>query len=219
MPAPMQRYQVVQRKADPLNAQAYRTQRVDQPEDLWQPLYDRANVATTVPGQVSFFSTPIGQSATLITLVTAAAKVKTYRDTNMQNSNVVPTKLYKFVGISMAIIHGTRQLITNAADQELVMDGGYFQFKIVDKDLLFLPLLNFPLLNPIAAVSQTTNNATMMSKQPGGGAGNLMYKLPINITLNPYENFSCFMNFVGTITLTTTLDILLTLQGFQRRPT
>jgi len=215
---PVHRYQV-QRRKDPLNAQAYRTQRVDQPEDLWQPLYDRANVATTVPGQVAFFSSPIGQSVTLITGTAAAAKVKTYRDTNMQNSNVVPTKLYKFVGISLAIIHGTRQLITNSADQELIMDGGYLQFKIVDKDLLFLPLLNFPLLNPVGAISQTTNNATMISKQPGGGAGNLMYKLPINITLNPYENFSCTLNFDGTITLTTTLDILMVLQGFQRRPT
>lgn len=215
---PVSRYPV-QRQRDPLNAQAYRTQRVDQPEDLWQPLYDRANVATTVPGQVAFFSTPIGQSATLITGTSAAAKVKTYRDTNMQNSNVVPTKLYKFVGISMGIVHSTRQLITNPADQDFLMDGGYFQFKIVDKDLLFLPLLNLPLLNPVASISQSQTTSTMMSKQTGGGAGNLMYKLPINITLNPYENFACFLNFDGSITLAATLDVLLVLQGFQRRPT
>ena len=28
---------------DPMKAQAYRTQRAELPEDLWQPLYDRVN--------------------------------------------------------------------------------------------------------------------------------------------------------------------------------
>lgn len=79
---------------DPLAAQGFRTQRAEFPEDLWQPLYDRANYAAAGQSSLSFFSVPRGQSATLITLATAAAKIKTYRDTNMENSNVVPTKMF-----------------------------------------------------------------------------------------------------------------------------
>lgn len=209
---------------DPLNAQAYKTQRADSPEDLWQPLYDRVNVAnaTTIGSQVAYFSIPLGQAAPLIVgTAINLTKVKTYRDTNMNSANVVPTKLFKFVGISMAIVHATRQSLTNPADADLIMDGGYFQFRIVDKDLLFLPLLNFPLLNPVGALSTTANNTTTSANQYGGGAGIVMYKLPINITLNPYENFQATMNFdtAATLTLTLATDMYCVMQGFQRRPT
>lgn len=206
---------------DPLKAQQYRTQRAENPEDLWQPLYDRVNVAatTTVATPISFFGTPKGQSATLITgTAAAAAKSKTYRDTNMENSGVVPTKLFKFTGISLAFVHRYRSGANsdgNAADRAMILDGGYLQVRIVDKDLLFLPLLAIPVLDPIAGVSGTSNFAT----NPGGGAGVAMYKLPIPITLNPFENFSVTMNFDGTITTSYSVDMYVFLQGFMRRPT
>jgi len=220
MPQIRRRRVVTSPRRDPLNAQAYKTQRVELPEDLWQPLYDRVNIATTIPSSVSFYSTPKGQSATLISGTVAAAKVKTYRDTNMDSSSVVPSKMFKFVGVSLAIVHATRQLITNGADRDLIMDGGALQIRIIDKDLLFLPLLNFPLLNPTAAASTTLNASTMFVNAYGGGAGVPMYKLPINITLNPYENFLCAVAFdtVASLVLTTTADLCLYLQGFQRRP-
>ena len=44
----------IARMNDPLNAQGFRTQRAEMPEDLWQPLYDRVNVATTVPATLGF---------------------------------------------------------------------------------------------------------------------------------------------------------------------
>ncbi len=207
--------------ADPLKAQQYRTQRSENPEDLWQPLYDRANVAatTTVATQVAFFGTPKGQSATLITgTAAAAAKTKTYRDTNMENSNVVPTKMFKFTGISLAFVHRNpsgASSDTNAAERALILEGGYLQVRIVDKDILFLPLLAIPVLNPIAGVTGTSNFAT----NPGGGTGVAMYKLPIPVTLNPFENFSVTMNFDGTITTTASVDMYIFLQGFMRRPT
>ena len=205
---------------DPLNAQQFRTQRADLPEDLWQPLYDRANVAITVPSQVTFFSTPRGQSATLITGVAAgAAKTKSYRDTNMETSNVVPTKMFKFVGISIGFVHQVRNAPGNASDRSLVLDGGYIQFRIVDKDILFLPLLSLPVINPIAAIATTANATTINGDNPGGGQGVPMYRLPINITLNPYENFTVSFNFDTTITLADELDMYCVLQGFQRRPT
>ncbi len=204
---------------DPLQAQRYRTQRANEPEDLWQPLYDRANIATTVPSQVSFFSVPRGQSATLITATTAAAKTKSYRDTNLESANVVPTKLYKFVGLTIAFVHATTGAATNPADRDLVLSGGYLTFRIVDKDILFLPLINIPVLNPVVAVSTTANATTMFASNPGGGQGIFMYRLPINVTLNPFENFSVVFVFDGTITLSNTLDMMVVMQGYQRRPT
>lgn len=212
---------------DPLNAQQFRTQRTDNPEDLWQPLYDRANIASAagaLPSQVSYFSTQIGQTATLITGTNApATTTKGYTHTNMQNSSVVPTKMFNFIGISMAIIHGTLNSVSNSADRDQVMNGGFLQFRIVDKDILFVPLNNIPLINPIGAVATTANNVTITSHNFGGGAGVFMYKLPIKVTLNPYENFSVTLNFVtsGTVApaLLNAMDIQIFLQGFQRRPT
>lgn len=209
---------------DPLGAQKFRVQRPESPEDLWQPLYDRVNVTTTVPSQVSFFSVARGQSANLITgtLATstpASSKTKSYRDTNMENSNVVPTKLFKFVGISIGIVHAIRNASTNALDRNLTLDGGYLRFRIIDKDILFLPLLNLPLINPFAGVATTANATTINADNPGGGQGVPMYRLPINITLNPYENFTVTFDFDGAVTLTETLDLYCILQGFQRRPT
>lgn len=75
---------------DPLKAQGFRTQRAELPEDLWQPLYDRVNYTAAGTSQLSFFSTVLGQSATLIRAGSASAVSKTKRDTNMENANVVP---------------------------------------------------------------------------------------------------------------------------------
>lgn len=216
MPNP---YPVV-RSRDPLAAQQYKTQRSDMPEDLWQPLYDRVNIATTVPSSISFFAVPRGQSASLITSAsTAASKTKTFRDTNMDSASVVPTKMFKFVGISIAFVHGTKSATTNAADREIILNGGYLQFRIVDKDLLFLPLLALPELNPQLAVATTANATTTVNVGSGGGAGIPMYKLPIPVTLNPYENFVLNFNFDATAALTGTLDMYTVLHGFMRRPT
>ncbi len=155
----------------------------------------------------------------MITGVTAAAKNKTFRDTNMETSSVVPTKMFKFIGISLAVIHSVKTASTNANDRQLLLEGGYIQFRIVDKDLLFLPLLNFPVLNPISAVATTDNAVSITAQNSGGGEGTFMYRLPINITLNPYENFTVACKFDGTITLANTVDLIVVLQGFQRRPT
>jgi len=206
---------------DPIRAQSYKTQRGDSPEDLWQPLYDRVNVATTVPTSLGFFSLPQGQSATLIAATAGATVVKSYRDTNMQNANVVPTKLFKFVGISIGFVQVPTSAAhaTNALDRDLVIQGGYMQFKIVDKDILYAPLMTLPVMNPYAAAATTANNVNFLASNPGGGQGNLMYKLPIPITLNPYENFQVILYWTQTTTLTTTCDLYVFLHGFMRRPT
>jgi hypothetical protein len=208
---------------DPLRAQGYRTQRAELPEDLWQPLYDRVNHPNAGVTQMSFFSVAKGGTATLITgVAAAAAKVKDYRDTNMENSNVVPTKMYKFVGISLAFIPQIPGGVTDAADRDRIRNNSYFRFRIVDKDLLYLPLVALPEVNPWVVASTTVNASTILGQAGGGGMNVPMYKLPVPITLNPYENFTCEINFSAAVALATagqSVDIYVILQGFMRRPT
>lgn len=204
---------------DPMQAQGYRTQRSELPEDLWQPLYDRVNITTSVPSALGFFATSKGQSATLITGTSAGTKVKTYRDTNIENSNVVPTKMFKIVGVSVGYVHSNTLLTTNSQDRSLIRNGGYIQFRIVDKDILFLPLIFIPETNPIISASSTATATTINSEAGGGGQNVPMYRFPVPITLNPYENFTSQVNFDGTITLGATMDMYLILHAYMRRPT
>lgn len=171
---------------------------------------------------MSFYSTPKGATATLITGVgAAAAKVKDFRDTNMENANVVPTKMFKFVGISLAYIDQVPGTVLNAADRDRIRNNGYFRFRIVDKDLLYLPLVSLPEVNPNVVASTTANASTILGQAGGGGQNVPMYKLPIPITLNPYENFTVEINFSAAVALagTGSVDIYVILQGYMRRPT
>lgn len=210
---------------DPMKAQNYRTQRSELPEDLWQPLYDRVNYPAAGTGLISFYAVPRGQSATLLSAFatpatwTAATKGKTFRDTNMENANVVPTKLFKAVGISWGILHSSVNAALNAVDREVLRGGGYLQFRIVDKDILFLPLSLVPELNPWSAISTTANNTTINGTAGGGGQNVPMYKFPIPITLNPYENFTVSLNFDNSPALNATADVVLVLHSYMRRPT
>jgi len=201
---------------DPLKAQPFRTQRAELPEDLWQPLYDRVNYPALGVNALSFFSVARGQAANLIVGgAVVAGKIKTYRDTNMENSNVVPTKMFKFVGISLAFVHQTEGAVTNAVDRDIIRSGSYLLFRIVDKDILYLPLVALPEVNPyiIAGAAATLGAA-------GGGGQNVpMYRLPIPITLNPYENFNVTINIDGVVAASFAVDVYVMLQGYMRRPT
>lgn len=166
---------------DPMRAQNYRTQRSELPEDLWQPLYDRSNYAVGGTSLVPFYAVPRGQSSTLLNTFatpatwTAAGKGKTFRDTNMDNSNVVPTKLFKAVGVSWGILHSVVNAAANSIDREVLRGGGYLQFRIVDKDILYLPLIMIPELNPWSSVTTTANATTINSTAGGGGQNVPMY--------------------------------------------
>lgn len=205
---------------DPLSPRLFRTQRPSHPEDLWQPLYDRVNFPNAGTSELGFFSQPLGSIARLITDTAAANKTKTLRDTNMQNANVVPTKLFRFEGISMAYLHMTPDTITNSLDRELLRNGGYLKFRIVDKDILIIPLVAIPELNPMLS-SATTVTSTTINNYAGGGGRIAMYKLPIPIVLNPYESFQVTISFDGTIAMSGSeeIDVLVMLQGYMRRPT
>jgi len=205
---------------DPMRAQNYRTQRAELPEDLWQPLYDRVNYPAAGTSALGFFSSSRGQSVTLLSTVaagvwTAAAKVKSFRDTNIENSNVVPTKMFKVVGCSIGFLHADQSSVNVARDREIIRGGSYLQFRIVDKDIIFLPLITIPEMNPVTATTATNANATA-----GGGGQNVpMYKFPIPITINPYENFTVQLNLDNSPPVSQTLDLYLMLHAYMRRPT
>lgn len=205
---------------DPMRAQSYRTQRAELPEDLWQPLYDRVNYPAAGTSALGFFSSSRGQSVTLLSTVTAgvwtaAAKVKSFRDTNIENSNVVPTKMFKIVGCSVGFLHADQNATNVTRDREIIRGGSYLQFRIVDKDIIFLPTVTIPEMNPVVATTANSANGTA-----GGGGQNVpMYKFPIPITINPYENFTVQLNLDNSPPVSQTLDIYLMLHAYMRRPT
>jgi len=125
----------------------------------------------------------------------------------------------KFVGISIGFRHEDEGEPANASDRDKIRMGCYFKFRIVDKDILFLPMSCLPEVNPFVIASTTVTATTILGAAGGGGQNVPMYKLPIPITLNPYENFNVELNFDGTVTTTKAVDVQVVLQGFMRRPT
>ena len=180
---------------------------------------DRVNYAAAGASELSFFSTVRGQSTTLIRAGATGTFNKTYRDTNMENANVVPTKMFKFVGITLAFVHEDEGEVANPTDRDKIRSGGYLHFRIVDKDILYLPLVFLPEANRNIIGGTTATNTTILGAAGGGGSNVPMYKLPIPVTLNPYETFTVKIMFDGTVTTTKAVDVYLALQGFMRRPT
>lgn len=205
---------------DPLGPRSLRTQNFMNPEDLWQPLYDRGNYGAAGQASVSFFTIPVGGTSTLIQAGAAgAAIVKTKQHTNLETAGVIPTKMFQFVGISMAFIHEDEGEVANPTDRDRLRSGGYLLFKVGDKEILCAPLLLIPELNPNIIGSTTANATTLIGAAGGGGAGTGMYPFEVPIRLEPNQNFNATMYWGGTVTTTKDVDILLVLHGFMRRPT
>lgn len=212
------------RSSDPINAQRYATQRPYSPEDLAQPLYDRVNYPVGGVNQLRCFSQPLGTVVTLNQAgVVNAAKNKSYRDTNMDNAGVVPTKRYTFTGLSINYIPVQQvSTVANTAtigdDIMRLMNGGYVEFRIVDKPLLYVPLNLIPSSNPINSIATTVNASTTFGTGALAALPFPMFKFAIPITLNPYENFSFILNFDGIVTVVQSMDIQVVLHAFMRRP-
>ena len=211
------------KKKEPLNAQVFRTQRPESPEDLSQPLYDRVNYPAAGVGQLSFFSSPIGTSVTLIRAGATGTFAKTKRDTNLETQNVAPAKMFKLVGVSVAYIPvqqaiGTANTGSIGDDIMRLKYGAAFEFLIGDKRILDLPVHIIPESNPIQSVSTTITASSMISSGTVQGIPMPMYKFNIPVTVNPYESFRANFVFDGTVTLVQTMDVQLIFHAFMRRP-
>lgn len=194
-----------------------------QPVDLFQPQYDRVNIGTTVTGDYVLFANAKGASGiTLIRGAATASVTKTDRDTSMTNSGVLPSKEFTCMGVNwgMAYASSATNLGTPAIDRRLVACNGYMRFRVVDADILILPLIAIPCLNPIMAVAATFTSATDLAiySEACGGAGQAIYRLPVPITIQKNNNFNVTLTFDGTTTLTTSSDIYVFLHSFTRRP-
>lgn len=209
---------------DPIQAQRYATQRPYSPEDLSQPLYDRVQYPAAGVNQLIFYAQQLGQIASLNQAgVINATKSKTYRDTNMDNGSVVPTKRYTFIGLAMNFIP-VQQVANVAATVNIVDDvmrllyGGYLEFRIVDKPLLYLPLTLVPSSLPFSAIATTANNSTLVGMGVSAAIPYPMYKFSIPITLNPYENFRFQCSWDGAVVIGQATDIQSVLHAYMRRP-
>lgn len=204
---------------DPLQAQAFKTQDTNRPEDIWQPLYDRVNYPAAGQLETTFFANPKGTSATLVRGVATATVNKTDRDTNLTNASVVPAKMFKVIGLSIGYIHAGLTNATNQNDRSNWRNNSYIKYRIVDKDILIVPTLAIPELNPICGVATTTNATNMIAEVGGGGPGLGMYLFPVPLIMMPYENFTVVAVNDGAQTVTVTMDVCLMLQAYMRRPT
>lgn len=211
------------RTRDPLNASAYVTNRPENPADFYQPIYDCGNFSATAgtTSEISFFSTVRGQSATLIRGVAAGTFTKTYRDTNMDQPNVISSKLAKIIGISLGWRHAGEITQTNPTDREMVRNGGYLEFRVIDKLVWVGPLILLPDINPFTSVSTVANGVTSQACAGGGGSGNVMMKLNIPVVIRPNENFTVKATFdpgAAAIDLAATLDVYVFLHAYVRQP-
>lgn len=187
------------------------------PEDFGQPLYDRANIATTLPATITLFSVPIGQSATLIRGATAAAVAKTRRDTNLEQAGFIATRAHEVRGLAFGIYHGTRNAATNAADRAIILDSGWLKFTVAgSKTILELPMSAIPLVNDMSAVATTVTATTINGLI---GPRSPMYKLNPPIALEAATNFNVELTFDGAPSISVTADIQLFMYGGMRRPT
>jgi hypothetical protein len=211
--------------SDPLQAQAFKTQRPNQPEDIGQPLYDRVNYPAAGTSQLSFFSVPFGSISTLIVAgATVTTKVKGYRETNMDTGSVVPTKLFKLMGVSFGYIP-VQQVFTNTSTATIGDDilrlkyGGFLEFRIVDKPILYLPMHFVPESNPIQCVATTISApATVMASGIISALPFPLYKFGLPVTINPFENFRFLLNFDSSPALNQSFDIQVCLHSMMRRP-
>lgn len=192
---------------------------VGQFQDIYQPMWDRVNYPSAGTSQLTFFNVPVGQSATLIVAGVAGSNVKTFRDTSFESANILPTKALSCRGIGIKLIPLQQAVATTNTgtimdDKMRIYSGAYLQWIIVDQVRLRLPLMEFRQLDPDFA--STTLNASTMWGASGVGMGDKYWLDPIDIPANTNINFT--MVFPGSVTLTQTFDILVTLACFERRP-
>lgn len=200
-----------------------RTFRPEQPEDLWQPIYDRMNYAAAGTTQIRFFSIALGGSTTLITAGSAAAKNKTYRDTNWQTSGADLNRAYEAHGVGMIFVP-VQQAVDNASSNDIVDDmmrvlyGGWLNIETNNNRKFQLPLCLIPAPAMFrASVATTATNTTLVS---GGGVTSsrdfFMFNVPL--VLEPGQTIDMTMNWDGTVSITQTMDIYLVLAAYMRKP-
>lgn len=187
---------------------------------LYQPLYDRANYAAAGATTTNFFAVSVGQSATLIRAGSAATVLKTKRDTNMISQGVLPNEGFDWQGIAICYVplqQASGVAATNdiADDIQKLMYGAYITFKVLDNTLLEIPLFMIP---SNVGFSGITTGTDVMAIQPGQGNPKDAFWVTRKKFIPPNTSFTFVMSVDGTVTLTQTFDICISLLGERFRP-
>lgn len=195
-----------------------------QMEYFRQPLYDRVNLGTSVSGDVNFFATPNGGSATLIRYQTAGSVTKTYRDTNLPSQGQDPNRDYAIYGLAIAIVPITHTPAANAVnirvDKDVLKEGGSLLVKVSgSKEILRCPLIGIPELNAEMAASTTANNSSVFG---GPVTPHRFYPMTTRDgrpwLLSKGTILQVSMTFDGTLTLQQNNDIYVWFDADIRRP-
>jgi len=190
-------------------------------EVFHQPLYDRKNLASALTGEVAFFTKPVGDSDYLITYETGGTKTKTKRDTNLPSNGQDPSKDYSVFGMAVVFTPTARTVAATAAtngirrDKDNIREGGWLNFKVIDKSILDIPLYMMPELNGESSVSTTANNSTVFG---GPQFPQNMWSFGVPIQLPKSVNFSVVCKWDGTLTLAQSFDMAVVFFAKVRRP-
>jgi len=203
----------------------FRTQRPEQPVDLWQIVYDRMNITTTVPSSIRFFSIPLGGSTTLIRGTATGTFNKTYRDTNWQTAGQDVNAAYEIHGIGKVLIP-LQQAPTAAATASIPDDmqkldfNGFIEFKTNNVQHAVEPLCMIPC--PISFNSSIATTATNTTLVSGGGASSIRewYMLQVPVLIEPGQTIEATFNWdtAASLTLAQTFDVYWLFAAYKRRP-
>lgn len=194
----------------------------NRPQYFSQPLWDTVCYPILGAATLNFYTIPLGQPAVVRTPLGGAPVAgvlwpKTLRDTNMRVAGIIPgEEMYEFQGFNIvfrrAVLPATPELITDLADRQLIMDNGWFNFRIGTKDVFTVPSNIVPVFNPF--INTTWAGAALASN--GGIAPMYSFKTPIYVSGGQTINVT--LNYPGNVVVTTAVDLLLTLYAEMERP-
>ena len=205
---------------DTLNS--YKVNRPGATEVVRQRLYDFQLYPTAGQAQLTFFQLPIGQGATSSSGATALS-AKTYADTNMESSGLLPRpKAYLAESIEIIFEPGsvstantfTHQppnvfisaaaatILNQLADVNILRVSGWLELYIGSKTYLWeAPLGTFPpkVREEIDAMLATSSGtAGAIAAITGRWAGRPYYLDP-PITLDSLQNFAVYLKWPGAV--------------------
>ncbi len=189
-------------------------------EVIFQPIYDRVNIAAAVPAAVSLFSGQVGSSATLIRAGATATVNKTLRDTNMRTAGVLQDRSFDVRALQFILIplqHAAAGAATNdiSDDKATLYEAGWFELKPSSKTRLEMSLLPFKYLDP--DFPATTAGTTTMSS--AAGVGGMMLSLGEDaILIEKGVPFTFTVSFDGAPSLVQTFDLQVYLWSYNERP-
>ena len=204
---------------DPIGLSQYRVQDWNRPEDIAQPLYDRANYPAAGVGTLSFFAIARGGTATLVRAGVTSSVSKTSRDTNLDSVGQLTGRDYLAIGMSMAFIpvqeaYATANTNAIVDDIQRLLHGGWLEWKVGDKSVLLLPLHLIPSYTYLQGLATTTGAAGVQNRAERG-----YYPLYPRVGIKRGTTFTVTLTFDGSPATVQSTDIFFSFHGVLRRPT